>query len=57
MKEYITEEWREQGLSVTHDGNEVFELRYEGEVIARFSQTGATIDNILKEIEAGKYGN
>ena len=57
QEQYITEQWREQGVEVRHDGNEVLELRKDGKVIARFSQSGATIDNILKEVEVGKYGN
>ena len=32
-------------------------LLKDGQVIARASQTGTTIDNILKEVECGKYGN
>jgi hypothetical protein len=54
---YITKGWREQGIDVRHEGNEVLALLKDGQVIARFSQTGVEIDNILKEIEAGKYGN
>ena len=30
----------------------ILELRYDDHVIARFSQTGVTIDNILKEIKS-----
>jgi len=57
QEQYITEQWREQGVEVRHDGNEVLELRKEGKVIARFSQTGVELDNILKEVEVGKYDN
>jgi hypothetical protein len=53
----ITEEFRAQGLSVKEDGDHILELRKEGKVIARFSQTGVTLDNILKEVESGKYDN
>ena len=35
-------------MSVIHDGNEVLELRKDGQVIARISQTGVTPENILK---------
>ena len=45
---YITEEWRQQGLSLEEDGDHILELRQDGEVKARFSQTGVTIENILK---------
>lgn len=45
---YITEEWRQQGLSLQEEGDHILELRQDGEVIARFSQTGATLENILK---------
>ena len=45
------------GFSVTEPDDHVLELRKDGQVIARFSQAGVTIANILKEIEAGKYRN
>ncbi len=54
---FITKEWGAQGLSIKEDGDHVLELRKDGEVIARFSQSGVTVDNILKEVEAGKYDN
>ena len=54
---FITKEWEAQGLSVKEDGDHVLELRKDGKVIAKFSHTGTTIDNILKEVEAGKYDN
>lgn len=53
----ITKEWREQGIEVRHDGNEVLELRKDGQVIARSSQTGVEITNDLKEVQAGKNDN
>jgi len=53
---YITEEWRRQGLSLTEDGDHVLELRHHGEVIARFSQTGATPENILKVSQQALQG-
>ena len=46
-----------EGFSVTEPDDHVLELRKDGQVIARFSQAGVTIDNILTEIEAGKYRN
>ena len=45
---YITEEWRQQGLRLQEEGDHILELRHQGKVIARFSQTGATVENILK---------
>ena len=53
----ITKEWKMQGVEVKEDGDYVLELRKDGKVIARFSQTGITIENILKEVESGKYSN
>ena len=57
QEQYITEEWRQQGVELREDGDHILELRKDGKVIARFSQSGATIDNILKEVEVGKYDN
>jgi len=53
---YITEEWRRQGIDVREVGDHILELR-KGDIVVRFSQTGVKVDNILKEIKAGKYGN
>ena len=55
--DYITEEWRREDIELREVGDHIVELYKEGNFIARFSQTGVVIDNILKEIEAGKYGN
>ena len=55
--DYITKEWGEQGLSLHEPNDHVLELLKDGKVIARFSQTGVELKNILKEIEVGKYGN
>jgi hypothetical protein len=54
---YITEEWKAQGIELREVDDHIVELYKEGNYIARFSQTGVKVDNILKEIEAGKYGN
>ena len=54
---YITPEWRLQGFTVREDQDHIVELRKDGEVVARFSQTGVTVENIVTEIEAGKYNN
>jgi len=56
-QELITKEWKEQGLELRHDGEQVLELLKDGQVIARYSQSGVTIENILKEVECGKYDN
>jgi len=53
----ITKEWKMQGVEVKEDGDHVLELRKDGKVIARFSQSGVQIENILKEVECGKYSN
>jgi len=42
----ITPEWARQGLSVHEDGDHILELRKDGQVIARFSQTGVDIENV-----------
>ena len=44
----ITKEWKQQGLSLNEPDDHVLELRYQGKVLARFSQSGATPENILK---------
>ena len=54
---YITEEWKQQGIDIREEGDHILELLKDGKVIARFSQTGVKVENILKEMEAGKYGN
>jgi hypothetical protein len=54
---YITEEQRRQGIDVREEGDHILELLKDGQVVARFSQTGVEICNVLKEIEAGKYDN
>jgi hypothetical protein len=45
---YITEEWREQGLNLKEEGDHIVELRCGNQVLAKFSQTGVTPENILK---------
>lgn len=45
------------GFSITEPDDHVLELRQHGKVLARFSQTGVELTNILKEIEIGKYRN
>jgi len=45
---YITEEWKQQGIDIREEGDHILELLKDGKVIARFSQTGVTPENILK---------
>ena len=45
---YTTEEWKKLGIDVREDGDHILELLKDGKVIARFSQTGVTPENILK---------
>jgi len=54
---YITEEWEKQGVKVKEEGDHILRLIKDGQTIAVFNQTGVEIENILKEVEAGKYGN
>jgi len=46
---YITQDGRLVELSESDD--HFIELVIEGQVIARFSQTGVTIENILKAVD------
>jgi len=55
--DYITEEWQKQGFSLEEPDDHILELRKGGQVIATFSQTGVRVENIVKEIQAGKYSN
>ena len=52
----LSPEARREGFSVTEDDHTLM-LRKDGQVIARFSATGVKVDNILKEIQIGKYRN
>jgi hypothetical protein len=47
----ITKEWRLQGLKLREDGDHIVELREGNQVLARFSQTGVTVENLLKVTE------
>ncbi len=47
---YRTEDGRKVVLSEPDD--HVLQLEIDGQVLATFSQTGVTIDNILKEVKA-----
>jgi len=44
----ITEEYRQQGLNLKEDSDHIIELREDKQVLARFSQTGINIENLLK---------
>ena len=43
-------EYRKQGYSIEEEGDDILILRCKGKEIARFSQKGATISNIVKII-------
>jgi len=47
----ITDEWRRQGVEIVEDGDHVIELRKDGQVIARFSQTGVTLEELQAVLE------
>lgn len=38
-------------VTLSEPDDHILELKIEGQVIARFSQTGVVIENILKEVE------
>lgn len=46
----IAEEWREQGIELKESDDHVLELYKGGTLLARFTQTGITLDAIKKEI-------
>jgi len=56
-KDYITEEWQRRGLRLEEEGDHIVKLMKGKQTIAMFSQTGVDIENILREVEAGKYDN
>ena len=47
----ITPEWTQQGIELKEPDDHVLELYKNGRLLARFSQTGVTIENILKEVK------
>ena len=47
----LTQEARDQGFTLVEPDDHILELLYQGKVIARFSQIGVDVDNILKEIQ------
>lgn len=47
----LTDEARNQGFSLNEPHDHILELRQYGKVIARFSQTGVQVDNILNEVQ------
>ncbi|MCJ7828315.1 MAG: hypothetical protein MUP81_01055 [Dehalococcoidia bacterium] len=53
----LNEEAIKKGLRVKEDGDHITELWQGNNLLARFPQTGVTIENILKEVEIGKYDN
>ena len=55
MPDYITERWKAQGVVLKEIGDHELELLKDGQVVARFSQTGVRIENLVQEIKSGKY--
>lgn len=47
----LTKEARDQGLTLNEPDDHILNLLYHGEVVARFSQTGAQVENILNEFQ------
>jgi len=43
----LTHEARNQGFSLNEPDDHILELRQHGKVIAKFSQTGVQVDNII----------
>ena len=52
LTKFIRKEWSEQGISLHEVGDHVLELWYQGQLLARYSQTGATVGNIVRVIKA-----
>lgn len=44
----LSKEARQQGFSLLEPGDHILELLHAGKVIAKFSQTGVEVNNILK---------
>ena len=53
----IIEEFQAQGVELREPDDHILEILQDGQVIVRCSQTGVQLENILKEIQAGKYEN
>ena len=51
MKQVVAPEWAQQGIELKEPDDHILELYKDGILIARFSQTGVTLDAIKKEIE------
>jgi hypothetical protein len=51
METNFAEGWEQQGLSLHEPDDHILELRQHGKVIARFSQTGVTIENIMEVVK------
>lgn len=47
----LAKEAQQRGFSLVEPDDHILELRRHGNVIAKFSQTGVEVDNILKEVE------
>ena len=53
----LTEEWRKQGLRVVEEADHTFVLYQHGQEIGRYNQHSVDINNILREIQIGRYRN
>ena len=47
----LTKEARDQGLALNEPDDHILNLLYHGEAVARFSQTGVQVENILNEVQ------
>lgn len=51
IDEILSPEARRNGYTLNEPDDHVLELIYQGKVVARFSQTGVTIDNVLAVVK------
>ncbi|GAH61340.1 unnamed protein product [marine sediment metagenome] len=47
----LTKEARDQGLTLNEPDDHILELLFTSIVIAKFSQTGVQVENILNEVQ------
>lgn len=47
----LIKEARDQGLTLNEPDDHILHLLYHGEVVAKFSQTGIQVQNILNEVQ------
>ena len=56
-KTQIERDWGQYGVKLKENDDHILELWQGENPIARFSQVGVDVINVLKEIRAGKYAN